>query len=272
MIGARYKKDTAHKFVPDLQARLIPYYRDRSSHFIWSETMQPVLFYGVPMGCSFGSIVALEWLRQPYRLCRVNMPEDLQRDFYDQINPVRTTPTLRLEDGRMLSQSAAILLNLARRSGAQSLGFTPGSPEQDRLTEVLAFLNTTFFSAFSPLWKAYEMESNPPVQRVLREVGREDVAEAHAALERILGNRPWLGGESPTVADAYFIGIARWATYHQVLDQRAYPNVYRLIQKLESDPAVVFANAIEQQQSARSSGGFKGHVSLEELFSIHTGV
>ena len=38
--------------------------------------MEPVLFYGVPQGCSFGSIVALEWLNQPYRLCRINMPAD----------------------------------------------------------------------------------------------------------------------------------------------------------------------------------------------------
>ncbi|MCR7705994.1 glutathione S-transferase, partial [Pseudomonas aeruginosa] len=35
--------------------------------------MEPVLFYGVPHGCSFGSIVALEWLGRPYRLCRIEM-------------------------------------------------------------------------------------------------------------------------------------------------------------------------------------------------------
>jgi glutathione S-transferase len=35
--------------------------------------MQPVLFYGVPQGSSFGSIVALEWLEQPYQLCRIEM-------------------------------------------------------------------------------------------------------------------------------------------------------------------------------------------------------
>ena len=35
--------------------------------------MQTVLFYGVPQGCSFGAIVALEWLQQPYYLSRVEM-------------------------------------------------------------------------------------------------------------------------------------------------------------------------------------------------------
>ena len=40
--------------------------------------MTPILFYGVPSGCSFGSIVALEWLRQPYHLCRIDMPGQVQ--------------------------------------------------------------------------------------------------------------------------------------------------------------------------------------------------
>ena len=37
--------------------------------------MEPVLFYGVPGGCSLASIIALEWLGQPYKLCRIEMLE-----------------------------------------------------------------------------------------------------------------------------------------------------------------------------------------------------
>ncbi|MFC6980781.1 hypothetical protein [Microbulbifer taiwanensis] len=51
--------------------------------------MTPVLFYGVPSGCSFGSIVALEWLGKPYQLCRVEMPEAATSDSYRRINPWR---------------------------------------------------------------------------------------------------------------------------------------------------------------------------------------
>ena len=134
--------------------------------------MEPVLFYGVPQGCSFGSIVALEWLNQPYRLCRINMPADMQTDLYARINPVRETPALLLENGTVLTESAAILQNLAARGVAQGLGFTQGTVEFDRLNQRLAFLNTTFFSAFAPLWHAYEMEENPPVQTMLRDLGR----------------------------------------------------------------------------------------------------
>lgn len=219
----------------------------------------------MPQGCSFGSIVALEWLGRPYRLCRIAMPDDMQGEFYARFNPVRETPVLLLENGMALSESAAILQNIAARDTGNGPGFASGTPEHERLTQMLAFLNTTFFSAFSPLWRAYEMEANPPVQAVLRQVGREDVAKAHAHLENLLAGRDWLAGNRRSVADAYFIGLARWAAYHKAIDQRDYPRLHRLVQKLEADPAVVFAHAIEAGIPATSAGGFQGHVTLEEL-------
>src|SRR5688500_20114558 len=95
--------------------------------------MEPVLLYGVPQGCSFGSIVALEWLGQPYRLCRVNMPEDLQGELYARVNPVRETPAMLLESGATLSESAAILQKLATRGIERGLGFRPGAWDYEHL-------------------------------------------------------------------------------------------------------------------------------------------
>lgn len=227
--------------------------------------MEPVLLYGVPMGCSFGSIVALEWLGQPYRLCRIDMPSETQTELYGRINPIRETPALLLEDGTALSESAAILQNIATRGISKGLGFVQGTREYDHLNQVIAFLNTTFFSSFSSLWRAYEMEENPPVQTVLRDVGRDAVNKAHEQLEGILADNEWLTGSRRTLADAYFIGISRWAAYHRVVARGQYPKLQRLIDRLEADPAVIFAHAIEDEGRAVSSGGFRGHISLEEL-------
>jgi glutathione S-transferase len=228
--------------------------------------MQPVLFYGVPQWCSFGSIVALEWLGQPYRLCRIRMPEEVQSERYARVNRIRETPSLMLEDGRVISQSMAILLNIAARGASQRV-WAPGVAQFDRIAEALAFLNTSFFSAFSPLWRAYEAQAEPPVQEVLRQTGRDEVRKAHAQLESLLSDREWLAGDERSVADAYFIGVARWSRYHQALDQSEFPNVHRLVRRLEADPAVLFAHAIEDERPARSAGGFRGHVELEALLS-----
>ena len=44
---------------------------------------------------------------------------------------------------------------------------------------------------------------------MLREIGRKGVEKAHAALEAMMGDREWLAGDTRTIADAYFAGIAR---------------------------------------------------------------
>ncbi|HEY0681650.1 MAG TPA: glutathione S-transferase family protein [Steroidobacter sp.] len=227
--------------------------------------MEPVLLYGVPQGCSFGSIVALEWLGEPYRLCRINMLKDMESDLYARINPVRETPVLLLEDGTVLTQSAAILQNIATRGISRGLGFAQGTREFDLLNQRIALLTTKYFSAFGPLWHAYKMPGDGPVQSMLRDVGRQSVAKAHAQLEAMLAHGDWIAGSKRTLADAYFIGLARWAKYHRIEEPGAYPRLQRLIERLEADPAVIFAHAIEDERPAISSGGFRGHISLEEL-------
>lgn len=225
--------------------------------------MEPILFYGVPEGCSFGSIVALEWSGRPYRLCRIQMPEVVSGEAYRQINPIRETPSLLAENGEVFSQSLAILQRIARSSNDPRMGPRPGVHGFDRLIEVLAFLNTTFFGAFSPLWQAFEGAAGAE-KEALQAIGRKNVRKAHAQLETLLDGREWLVGDGPTIADAYFAGIARWNEFHQAIDRREFPAIDALYRRLQDDPAVRFAHAIKERHEARSAGGFRGEVSLEQ--------
>jgi len=230
--------------------------------------MEPILFYGVPSGCSFGSIVALEWLSQPYRLCRIEMPRQVKSDLYKRLNPVGETPTLLTSDRRAISESMAIFQHLAPRGVASQLSFAPGSAGFDRLNQVLAFLNTGFFNAFSPLWYVYEGNHSAPAKEALRAFGADKVAKAHADLEAMLGQDEWLLGSRRTFADAYFAGLARWTAYHDVIDRQDYPRVQALFERLEQDPGVRFAHAIERGENMGTSYGFRGHVSLEEAEAL----
>ena len=226
--------------------------------------MEPVLFYGVPSGCSFGSIVALEWLGKPYRLARVDMASDFMSGDYRFINPVGETPALLTAAGDVLTESMAILNHIGSGAIEAGLAFTQGTAEYDQLNRMLAFLNTSYFGAFAPLWHALEHGAEGAAAATLRDYGRDKTAKAHADLEAMLGDQPWLLGETKTLADAYFIGIARWTDYHDVIDRKDYPNIQRLYEKLEADPAVRFAHAIEAQTPARSSGGFLGEIEIAQ--------
>ncbi|RKH24892.1 glutathione S-transferase family protein [Corallococcus sp. CA041A] len=223
------------------------------------------LFYGVPSGCSFGSIVALEWLGRPYQLCRIAMPEDVTTADYRRINPVAETPTLMTETGARISESMAILNHLGARGVGTGLSFAQGTEDFDRLNQMLAYLNTTFFGAFSPLWYALEHAELPESEKqALRNLGARKVVSAHANLEALLGDTPWLLGDHRTLADAYFIGIARWTRYHEVLDRRDYPKLQGLFERLEADVGVRFAHAIEKGETPQGSGAFQGHIRVAE--------
>lgn len=150
----------------------------------------------------------------------------------------------------------------------KGLGFKQGTAEFDQLNQRLAFLNTSFFNAFSPLWYSLEHETMKPEEKqALKAYGAANVAKAHRELDRILGKAPWLMGDQRTLADAYFIGIARWTKYHDVIDRKDFPAVQALFQRLENDPAVKFAHAIERGDDVKGTGRFAGHVSLEQALS-----
>ncbi len=231
--------------------------------------MHPILFYGVPEGCSFGSIVALEWSGLPYQLCRIEMPTVVSSEAYHRINPVAETPSLRTVAGGQVNQSMAILHHIGARSPESGLVPPQGTPEFDSFNEVLAFLNTDFFEAFSPLWYAMEHGLADEEQRVLTAMGHHKVRKVHADLEQMLGKNPWLAGAQRTAADAYFMGIARWNDFHQVLDRREFPALHAHQERVQAEPGVRFAQAVEHGEDAQSVGAFRGHVTLDEVLKGH---
>ena len=230
--------------------------------------METTLFYGAPGGSSLGSIIALEWLGQPYRLSRIEMLQQPWDAAFASINPKMKTPVLVLEDGGTLTESLAILLHIGQRDLDKQLGFLPGTRDFDRLTEMLSYLTTDFFASFAPLWEAYESaEPDPARNEILCSLGQKSVMHEFAILERLLSDKKWLlGGDRPTGADAYLFAVARWADYHRVCDmEKTYPVMYRYLRRMRDDPAVRFAVDIEEGKEATGNGSFTGHASLQEV-------
>jgi len=229
--------------------------------------MEPVLFYGIPHGCSFGSIVALEWLGQPYRLCRIDMMDPAVTQAYRRLNPAAKTPALVLADGSLLTESLAILNHLAARDLGRRLTFAQGTPAFDRVNRMMAFLVTGLFAAFSPGWAAFKLGADQQDRiAFLRGMARSEAAKCYARLEALLADRAWLVGDGRTIADGYLAGIARWGEDLGLFDlAREYPNLHAHLERLRADPAVAFAQAIEDGRPAVTSGGFLGEVALSRL-------
>jgi glutathione S-transferase len=230
---------------------------------------EPILTAGFPLGSSLGLVMAFEWLGQPYRLARVDMLGEMRSDSYLRLNGRQETPVLITEAGP-LTETMAIALWLEARDDERRVSFAAGTPRADQLHQYVAFLNTGFTGAFAPLWVALEAEgASDGYKNSLREFGRMAVAKRHAQLEAMIGDSDYLLGDKPTLADAVFVGVARWADFHLAIDPRNYPRARALKERLEADPAFRFALAIEDGKPATGNGAMKGMVPLDEVLKAN---
>lgn len=228
--------------------------------------MEPILVYGYPSGTSMGLVAALEWLGQPYRLSRVDMLGEMREPSYKRINQRVETPVLITDQGRPLTETMAIAAYLEARDEERRISFDPLSPEADRMHQLMGFLNTGFTGAFFPIWVSLELpEPDPDFEAALRRFGGERVFERHDRLEEMLDGSLWLAGDKHTLADGLLAGVARWLEYHEVADIARWPKLQALRQRVESDPAVVFATALEDGETPAGSGALKGHLPLAEV-------
>jgi len=133
------------------------------------------------------------------------------------------------------------------------------------MTQLMAFINTGFTGAFSPLWAAMELpEPDPEHEAHLKRHGRPGVIERHDRLEEMIGDTPFLLGDRPSLADGVLIGVARWLDFHEVAPRSRWPKLDALRQRIEATPEVQFALAIEDGETPKGSGALLGHVPLAE--------
>ena len=153
--------------------------------------MEPILIYGFPLGSSMGLVAALEWLGKPYRLCRVDMLGEMREPSYARINARHETPALITDQGQPLTETMAIANWLAVRDDERRISPDPLSADADRMQQMMAFINTGFTGAFSPLWAALEMEPpRPALQAALREWGKEAVIGGSSPIPSWLRSNP----------------------------------------------------------------------------------
>ena len=181
--------------------------------------------------CSHAVHIALREAGLPFSLVRYDMKTGLLEDGrpIGEVNPKGYVPVLEWDDGRRLTEVAAILQFVADQALAAALAPPPGSFERYRLQEWLHFIGMEIHKIYWPLFH----DGGPDEKAAaVAKLGR-----SFDVVQQALSLSPFLMGEQFTVADAYLVTTLNW-TRAAGIDMARWPALtdYRL--RIRERPAV----------------------------------
>lgn len=188
-------------------------------------------------GNAYKVALLLQALQQPWEpvpLTFGKFIEGIQRSeaWRQEVNAMGELPVLEA-DGRKLTQSAAILLYLAKKHAAYQ---GEDDDEQQEVMRWLFFDNHKFTSYFATLrfLKSFSpAEPHPEVMKFLR--GRVD--NAYGVVEKHLAAREYIVGRRPTIADLSLCGYVYFPAEESGYDiGRQFPAIAAWRERLKSLP------------------------------------
>lgn len=196
------------------------------------------LFYS-PGSCAMSPHIVLSEAGARYALERVDLAtkttESGQR--LADINPQDAVPVLLLEDGETLTEGAAIVQFVADQHPEAGLLPPAGTLERAKVQQWLNYIATEMHKAHVPLFKADYPEA-------AKALAIASVKRGYDFVSATLAERPYLVGDSFTVADAYLFTIVNWHNFIG-LDLAPWPILVAYQQRIAARPGVRKAMAEE---------------------------
>jgi len=174
-----------------------------------SKTSMYTLYYS-PGSCSLVVHVLLEELGVPFEAKRVDLAADEHHgDAYRKLNPKGKVPALATPDG-VLTECVAIVQYLCDRHDPHGRWLAkPGTWERAKTLEQIATLATEVHPLFNRFFHQDDFADAKDVQDAVKSHGAQKLLAYFRGEDAALAGPHWSGG-TLTVADLYFMVIARW--------------------------------------------------------------
>jgi glutathione S-transferase len=203
------------------------------------------LYYS-PFACSLASHIACREAGLDVELRRAELPTKRVEggETLFGVNPLGQVPTLVTDDGRTLTENAAVLMYIADRVPEKRLA--PVADDFDRYehSRWLSFVATEIHK--KGLWPLFAQDTPDAV----KDYARAAILKPLQVVDAQLAGREVLVGAHFTVADAYLLWALIVAAYAKLpLDN--YPALRAFQQRHSTRPAVQAATLFERDQRQR---------------------
>ena len=189
------------------------------------------LYYS-PGACSLAPHIVLNELGQPYDLEKVDLgakKTETGANFLD-VNGKGYVPTLDLGAGEVLTEVSTILQYLVDKAKNTDLLPAFGSMDRYRAMETLNFVASELHKGIGGLF-------NPSMPEDGKAAIKDRLTRRFAWLDAQLAKKPYLLGDTYSVADAYAFTVLGW-TKHVGIDLSPYAHVVAYMDRVGQRPAV----------------------------------
>ncbi|MGJ4892796.1 glutathione binding-like protein [Bradyrhizobium sp. HKCCYLRH3099] len=196
--------------------------------------------YFSPLACSLATRIALYEAGAAATYLEVDPKTKIVlKDGSDfrTVNPLGLVPTMRTDDGDLLTENAAILQYVADRFPDAKLGTSPGM-DRSRLHQWLCFIGTELHKGlFIPI-----LDRTAPEEMKVHVLKKNLTRLDH--LDNHLRDRAFLLDHF-TVADAYLVTVINWTMATPPIELAKWPAVKAYYERLRARPSIARAIAEE---------------------------
>ncbi|KQV53096.1 glutathione S-transferase [Pelomonas sp. Root1217] len=196
----------------------------------------PLTLYGAAASGSVAVEAALTLLGLPYQLIEgATWAEAAARDRVAPTNPMRQIPTLVLEGGEVMTESAAILIYLADLHPEARLAPAPNDPRRRQFLRWMLYVSSAIYSLHWIKPDVKRIGAPDSARDAVVNAVHERIAFCWSNMDRQLTPGRYLLGDELTALDLYVAVISRFGPWRERFYESA-PGMTTAVRRVDEEP------------------------------------
>ncbi len=192
--------------------------------------------YGAQASGSIAVEAALTLIGLPYRLIEgATWAQESARERVAPVNSMRQVPTLIVPGGEVMTESAAILIDLADRHPQARLGPSLADPRRRQFLRWMVYVSSAIYSLHWIKPDVRRIGAPESARDAVVEAVHERIAFCWQNMDAQLTPRHYLLGDELTVLDLYVTVVSRFGPWRQKFYAAA-PKMTPVVRRVDADP------------------------------------
>jgi GST-like protein len=191
--------------------------------------------YGAQASGSIAVEATLTLLGLPYSLIEgATWAEEEARERIAPLNPMRQIPTLVLESGEIMTESAAILIYLADLHSAAALAPTPDDARRRQFLRWMIYVSSAIYSLHWIKPDGRRIGAPESARTCVVDAVHDRIAFCWNNMDRQLNPGRYLLGDELTVLDLYVTVVSRFGPWRERFYEVA-PRMTPVVQRVDQE-------------------------------------